>query len=204
MPNGAPLAGGDSLLFGEAEVEAAELPANVESVVVGEFADDTGRWFADHLVESEPFEEALIQEELLDANAIDVTEHQWPGSAALNLAEIDDELALEGSHSFLSGNALMFRPDAIQEAEQTSSSVQQSLPVNGSDLDAMPRLVDLLTDGDEWLTAAVAVPSEISTIQVSVPVSQTADAYDVAVLQHQKALLDVDILAVDTAHIVIT
>ena len=77
LPNGAPLAGGDSLLFGEAEVEAAELPANVESVVVGEFADETGRWFADHLVESEPFEEALIQEELLDANAIDVTEHLW-------------------------------------------------------------------------------------------------------------------------------
>ena len=185
-------------------LKSAELPTNIDADVVGESTSGAGRWFADHLVESERFEEAFAQEEQSPASAIEATGQQWAGSEALNLAEIDDELALEGSHSFLSGNALMFRPDAIKEAEQTSSSVEQALLVNGSDLDAMPRVADLLTDGDEWLTAAFAVPSEISTIQVSVPVSQTADAYDVVVLQHQKAELDIELLAVDTGHMIIT
>ena len=201
LPDGALLAGGDNLLFGEAEFEAAELPTNVEADAVGEFADETGRLFAENPVESEPFEEALIQEEQLDASAIDVNGHRWPGSAALNLAEIDDELALEGSHPFLSGNALVFHPDAI---EQTSSLVEQSLPANGSEPYAMPRLADLLTDGDEWMAAAFAGPSDVSTIQVSVPVTQSAEAYDAAILQYQKAVLDVDILAIETAHIVVT
>ena len=54
------------------------------------------------------------------------------------------------------------------------------------------------------MAAAFAAPSEVSTIQVSGPVTQSADPYDAAILQYQKAVLDVDILAVETAHIIIT
>ena len=54
------------------------------------------------------------------------------------------------------------------------------------------------------MAAAFTGASDVSTIQVSVSVTQSAEAYDAAILQYQKAVLDVDILAVETAYIVIT
>ncbi|MED5314705.1 MAG: hypothetical protein VYB84_01585, partial [Pseudomonadota bacterium] len=203
LPDGALLAGGDNLLFGEAVAESAELPTDIEADRAGEFASGPGHWLADHLVESERFEEAFAQEEQSPASTTEVTEQQLPIAEALNLAAID-ELVLEGSHPFLSGNALMFLPESTNEAEQIPSPDERAAPVNASDLGVIPRLADLLTDGDEWMAAAFAGPSEVSTLQVPVPVTQNAEEYDAAILQYQKAMLDVDILAIETAHIVIT
>ena len=122
----------------------------------------------------------------------------------LSLAEIDDEVVLEGSHLFLSGSALVFHPNVTHEAEQISSSGAQVAPVNGSDLDAVSHLADLFADGDEWVDVASNVPGDVSSIQASVPVLQNAGVYDVTVLQHQKVGLDLDIPVVDTAHVIIT
>ena len=203
LPDGALLAGGDNLLFGEAVAESAELPTDIEADRAGEFAGESGHWLADNLVESERIEEAFVQEEQSLASTTEVTGRQLPDAEALNLAAID-ELLLEGSHPFLSGNALVFLPESTNQAEQIPSPGELHAPVNASDIGAIPLLADLLTDGDEWMAAAFAGPSDVSTIQVSVPVTQSAEAYDAAILQYQKAVLDVDILAVETAHIVIT
>ena len=203
LPNDALLVGGDNLLFGEADVEAAELPTNVEADVVGEFASGPGHWLADNLVESERSDEAFAQEEQSPASTNEVIGQQLPDAEALNLAAIDEPL-LEGSHPFLSGNALVFLPESSNQAEQIPSPEEVAAPVNASDIGAIPLLADLLTDGDEWMAAAFAGPSEVSTIQVSVPVTQSTGEYDAAILQYQKAVLDVDILAIETAHIVVT
>ena len=202
-PNGALLAGGDNLLFGEAVAESAELPTNIEADTVGEFAGESDHWLADNLLESERIEEAFAQEEQSRASTTEVTDQQLPDAEALNLAAID-ELVLEGSHPLLSGNALVFLPESTNQAEQIPSPDELTAPVNASDIGAIPLLADLLTDGDEWMAVAFAGPDEVSTIQVSVPVTQSAEGYDAAILQYQKTALDVDILAVETAHIVIT
>ena len=202
-PNGALLAGGDNLLFGEAVAESAELPTDIEADRAGEFAGESGHWLADNLVESERIEEAFVQEEQSLASTTEVTGQQLPDAEALNLAAID-ELLLEGSHPFLSGSALVFLPESTNQAEQIPSPDELAAPGNTPDIGAIPLLADLLTDGDEWMAAAFAGPSEVSTIQVSVPVTQSAEAYDAAILQYQKAVLDVDILAIETAHIVVT
>ena len=203
LPNGALLADGDNLLFSDAVAESVELIANTESEAVGEFVSDPAYWLADNLVESERFDEAFAQEGQLRTSTTEVTDQQWPDTEALNLAVID-ELVLEGSHPFLSGNALVFPPESTHETEKISRPDELAAPVNASDIGTIPLLADLLTDGDEWMAAAFAGPSEVSTIQVSVPVTQSAEEYDAAILQYQKAVLDVDILAIETAHIVIT
>ena len=50
------------------------------------------------------------------------------------------------------------------------------------------------------MAAAFAGPSDVSTIQVSVPVTQSAEEYDAAILQYQKAVLDVDISCRNRSH----
>ena len=159
-------------MFGEAVAESAELPTNIEADTVGEFAGESGHWLADNLLESERIEEAFAQEEQSLASTTEVTDKQLPDAEALNLAAID-ELVLEGSHPFLSGNALVFLPESTNQAEQTPSTDELAAPVNASDIGEIPLLADLLTEGDEWMAAAFAGPSDVSTCLL-----YTSDAAD--------------------------
>ena len=135
LPDGALLAGGDNLLFGEAVVEAAELPSKCRGRC-GWRIRWTERVTGLQIISSNQsvLRKRLHQEEQSTRALPLMSPSTVADRRGAESCGNDDELALEGSHSFLSGNALMFRPESIQEAEQTSSSVQQPLRSMGPTL----------------------------------------------------------------------
>ena len=54
------------------------------------------------------------------------------------------------------------------------------------------------------MAAAFAAPSEVSTVTPSAPIAQNVGEHDIAILQYPLAASEVDIIAVDTAHIILT
>ena len=202
-PSGEPSGVGDNLLFGEVDSRAAQIRANDEADGLGGFVDEWGAAVVDRAAESEGVDEALIHEARPETGMTGVTDREGLGRDALSLDEAHAH-ASEGLLPFLSGSALVFRPELAMESHQTPSSVGRVSSTNSSDLDDMPLLSDLLTDGDEWMAAAFAAPSEVSTVTPSAPIAQNVGEHDIAILQYPLAASEVDIIAVDTAHIILT
>ena len=202
-PSGEPSGVGDNLLFSEVDSRAAQIRANDEADGLGGFVDEWGAAVVDRAAESEGVDEALIHEARPETGMTGVTDREGLGRDALSLDEAHAH-ASEGLLPFLSGSALVFRPELAMESQQTPSSVGRVSSTNSSDLDDMPLLSDLLTDGDEWMAAAFAAPSEVSTVTPSAPIAQNVGEHDIAILQYPLAASEVDIIAVDTAHIILT
>ena len=201
-PSGEPSGVGDNLLVNEVDGRAAQIRANDEADGLGEF-DEWGAAVVDRAAESEGVDETLIHEARSETSITGVTDREGLDRSALSLDEAHAH-GSEGLLPFLSGSALVFHPELAMESQQTPSSVGQVSSTNSSDLDDMPLLSDLLTDGDEWMAAAFAPTSEVSTITPSVPIAQNVGEHDIAILQYPLAAPEVDIIAVDTAHIILT